>query len=99
MSKTAVVRYSTRAEAAEENQRLVEQVFAELARQAPEGLRYAVFRLADGVTFVHIVEDDGDILPTLAPFKEFQKQIADRVATPPTVVEAAVVGSYRFMAD
>ncbi|GAA2814515.1 hypothetical protein [Nonomuraea dietziae] len=81
MSKTVVVRCATRAEAAEENQRLVEQVFAELAGQTPEGLRYAVFRLADGVTFVHVVDDEGDIPPTLAPFKEFQKQIADRVAT------------------
>ena len=43
-----VVRYRTRPERADENQALVEKVFAELAASRPDGLRYATFRLAVG---------------------------------------------------
>lgn len=53
MSKIVVVEYRTRPDAAEENQRLVEQVYAQLAREEPDGLRYATFWLTDGVTFIH----------------------------------------------
>ena len=49
---TTVVRYTTRPESADENQALVEQVFTELAASRPPGLRYASFRLADGVSSV-----------------------------------------------
>ena len=55
-----VVRYRTRPERADENQELVEQVFGELHATAPEGLRYASFRLDDGVSFVHVAEVDTD---------------------------------------
>ena len=41
-----IVRYRTRPERADENQALIEQVFAELRATAPAGLRYASFRLA-----------------------------------------------------
>ncbi|MDT5048085.1 MAG: hypothetical protein QOG75_3973, partial [Mycobacterium sp.] len=51
---TTVVRYKTKPERAEENQALVEAVFVELAQTAPEGLTYTSYRLADGVTFVHV---------------------------------------------
>jgi len=47
---TAVIRYRTTPEAAEENQRLVGDVFAELAAAAPPGPRYSSVRLAGGVT-------------------------------------------------
>ena len=50
---TTVVRYRTKPEHADENQRLVEGVFAELAATKPAGLTYATYRLADG-TFVHV---------------------------------------------
>ena len=52
---TVVVRYRPRPEEADNNQRLVEAVFAELADKDPGGVRYATLRLADG-TFVHIAE-------------------------------------------
>ena len=57
-----IVRYTTKPERADENQALIERVFAELAAAAPDGLRYASFRLADGVSFVHVASvetDDG----------------------------------------
>jgi hypothetical protein len=97
MSKTVVVRYLTRPEAADENQRLVENVFAELGRNDPGGLRYATFRLKDGVTFVHIAIVDGETNPLehTAAFAEFQRGIADRCVDRPVASDATLVGSYR----
>jgi quinol monooxygenase YgiN len=93
-----IIRYRTRPEAAEENQRLVEKVFAELGAEDPGGLRYATFRLADGVSFVHIVVHEGeeDPLGASSAFAAFQQGIGERVSGPPEAQEATLVGSYRF---
>jgi hypothetical protein len=98
MNKIRIIRYRTRSEAAEENQRLVEEVFAELAAKDPGGVRYATFRLADGVSFVHVVvhEGDGDPLGDSPAFAAFQQGIAGRVTEPPDAEEATLVGSYRL---
>lgn len=99
MADVAVIQYQTRPEAAEENERLVAQVFAELAAEQPEGLRYASLRLADGVSFVHVVvsEAGSDALPQLAAFQEFARGLGDRVTGPPARSTADIVGSYGFL--
>ncbi|MDJ0347633.1 hypothetical protein QMK19_41160 [Streptomyces sp. H10-C2] len=99
MSTMFVVRYETRAEAAGENQRLVQQVFAQLNQDRPDGLRYATFRLADGVSFVHVgvVEGEANPLSELTAFAEFQEGIGDRLVAPPDRSEATLVGSYRVL--
>jgi hypothetical protein len=78
----------------------VEQVYAELAATAPEGLRYMTFRLDDGVTFVHVssvdTADGANPLTDVKAFGEFQAQLADRIEDPPNPLGATVVGSYRF---
>lgn len=89
---TAVFRYQTKPEAADENQRLVEKVFAELASAAPPDLTYASFRLADGVTFVHVV--DGEGLADLAAFQDFQHALSERLAAELSREEATRIGSY-----
>ena len=98
-----VVRYKTKPERADENQGLVERVFAELHASEPAGLRYATLRLADGVSFVHIasVETDDGINPLTktTAFAEFLKDVADRCDEPPAATDAAVVGAYRFFED
>lgn len=96
MSKTVIVRYRTRPEAADENARLVGNVFAALAEADPGGLRYTTYRLADGVTFVHVAHHEGEANPlaTLPAFAEFQRDLAQRCAEPPAPSEATVVGSY-----
>jgi hypothetical protein len=93
-----VISYQTRAEAADRNQELVEQVFAQLRDEAPEGVRYLSFRLADGVSFVHIAGFDGADTPltSLGAFAQFQADLGERVAGPPTRAGATVVGSYGF---
>jgi hypothetical protein len=97
MSKATVVRYTTRPEAAEENELLIRGVFAELAEQAPEDFRYVAIRLDDGVSFVHIALVDGDNnpLPTFASFREFVSAIDSRCADGPTPANGTVIGNYR----
>ncbi len=99
--KRVVVRYKTKPDRADENQALVENVFKELADSDPDGLRYATFRLEDGVTFVHVafIEGDQNPLSEVAAFKEFQREIGDRCEEPPAAQDATVVGSYRLLAD
>jgi hypothetical protein len=98
MSNSLVIRYTVRPEAAEENQRLVANVFAELAANQPDGLHYMSFRLADGVSFVHVVTVDGEDnpLPRTAAFVEFQRNIGERWVEPAVAAEATIVGSYGF---
>ncbi len=66
MTVTRVVRYTTRPESAAENERLIREVFAELAAEQPEGIRYASYRLDDGVSFLHVAELDGEDNPLCA---------------------------------
>jgi hypothetical protein len=99
MGQPFMVRYETKPEAADENQRLVENVFAELNANNPGGLRYASFRLADGVTFVHIgvVEGDADPLAESKAFGEFSQGAGERIAGKPQRDGATLIGSYRFV--
>ena len=45
--KRTVVRYKTRLDQAEENERLIAQVFRELEQKAPEGVRYLALKLGE----------------------------------------------------
>jgi hypothetical protein len=95
VSRTLVVRYETRLDAAEENERLVKQVFAELADEDPGGLRYLTLRLADGVTFLHIatVAEEDNPLGRSAAFAAFQEGIAKRCSVPPAPRPPPIGGS------
>ena len=99
MTVTKVIRYRVKAELADENERLVRDVFAELAAEKPDGLRYATFRLADGVSFLHVAEIEGETNPLAqsAAFSAFQSHIGDRVVEGPEASDATMVGSYRFL--
>lgn len=96
MSKTVVVRYQTRPDAAEVNARLIDEVFTALAEAGPAGLRYTTYRLADDVTFVHVSRFEGtdNPLATLPAFAEFQRELTQRCVEQPAPSEATVVGSY-----
>ncbi|MCU1430504.1 MAG: hypothetical protein JWL83_4504 [Actinomycetia bacterium] len=99
-TRRVIVRYKTKPERAAENQQLVEAVFAALERSQPEGLRYATFRLDDGVSFVHVASvetDDGsNPLEAVEEFRRFGKEVAERCEEPPVVQVATLVGSYRL---
>jgi hypothetical protein len=96
---TTVVRYQTKPERAEENQRLIEAVFVELNEREPDGFTYKVFRLDDGVSFIHVViehdVDDPESLTELPAFQSFVAGIGDRCDVPPVASGASIVGGYR----
>ena len=98
-----VVRYRTKPDRADENQRLVEKVFAELAERRPAGFRYTSLRLDDGVSFVHVAEVDGDRavnpLTETPAFGEFLRALGERVEDGPHPSGATLVGEYGFSAE
>jgi hypothetical protein len=98
MNRVLVVQYQARPEQADENQRLVEQVYAELNENDPGRLQYITLRLADGVTFLHVSMLDGEDNPLsqVAAFQEFQAGLAERLAAPPKPEQATIVGRYRL---
>jgi len=98
-----MVSYTLKADRVAENERLAAAVYDALKQARPPGLRYATFRLEDGVSFVHIVshaEPDGsNALTSLPAFKAFSAGIRDRCATPPVRVELTEIGSYGFFGN
>ena len=96
MSHPAVVRYTTRPDAADENEQLIKAVFTQLAEQQPKGLRYVAIRLDDGVSFVHVavLEQDHNPLAALPAFGEFVSAISERCADGPAPASGTVVGAY-----
>jgi hypothetical protein len=97
--KAIVVRYQAKPDRAEENQELIEAVFADLEARRPDGFTYKVFRLDDGVSFLHmVIEHDvehRDSLADVPAFQAFTAEIADRCDVPPAPSGATVVGAYR----
>jgi hypothetical protein len=101
--RQVMVRYTVKPDRVEENEALVRAVYDELHRTAPAGLRYATFRLADGVSFVHLSATDTDDgrnpLLDVEAFARFQEAIGERCEEPPVVTEAHEIGSYRVFGE
>ena len=100
--KQVIVRYRVRPEHAAENEKLVRAVYAELHETKPAGLRYATFRLDDGVSFLHLSAHDTDgpnPLTKVEAFKRFQEKIADRCDEAPVVSSLTEIGSYAVVGD
>ena len=97
---TSLIRYKTKPETADENQRLVEKVYEELTARDPGGVHYATLRLEDGVTFLHLFITDSDdaanTLGGITAFSEFQRNMPERCAEPPIAQPVTIVGSYRM---
>jgi hypothetical protein len=95
-----MVRYTLKPDRVAENEALARVVFEALKQARPRGLRYATFRLGDGVSFVHMVsheEADGvDALTSLPAFKAFTAGIQDRCETPPQRFDLTEIGSHGF---
>jgi hypothetical protein len=99
VEKRLVTRYSMRSvEAADENQRRVEGVFAELAESRPGNVSYLVLRLADD-SFVHVSfhdhgEDEVNPIASTEAFAHFQDGHAERREGAVDQQRAALVGAY-----
>jgi hypothetical protein len=96
--KRMLVRYKTKPERTEENERLIEKVFQELRAKAPEGVRYLVLMLGD-CTFVHFVVDSTNLIPGLEAFQSFRSDIKERCVEPPQQDDAAIIGNYRMLGE
>lgn len=100
---TTMVRYAVKPEQAAHNEALVRQVYEELAQAAPAGLRYATFVQEDGVSFVHLAENDTEEgrspLLDLAAFRAFQDGVDDRCVDPPVRTGVRLIGSYGFPSE
>lgn len=96
--RQVMVRYRVKPERAAENEQLVRAVYEELHRTQPDGLRYATFRLQDGVSFVHIAFEDDDAkgLTDVEAFREFTRGIDDRCDEQPVVTVMDEIGSFGF---
>jgi hypothetical protein len=98
--KRTLIRYKTKPETTQENERLIASVFQELQEKSPDGVHYLALKLGDG-TFVHFVivdsEDGASPLPGLAAFRAFQSGIKERCAELPQASEVTVVGNYRML--
>jgi hypothetical protein len=95
MTRAAVVQYYTKTVSTERNRRLIEDIVVELAARDPGGLHYQVFGF-DGVGFMHVAVFDGttDPFAECAAYREFHRQLGARLAAPPTVIRAVLIGSY-----
>ncbi|HEY9304368.1 MAG TPA: hypothetical protein VIO95_08775, partial [Mycobacterium sp.] len=71
-------------------------VLRELARRDPGGVQYQVLLLDDGVGFMHIVAFDGTADPfgDCEAYREFHRDLEQRLATKPVVTRGALIGSY-----
>lgn len=99
MEKRLVTRYAMRSSGdADENQRRVEDVFAELAETRPDNVSYIVLRLADD-SFVHVSfhdhgDDEVNPISSTASFAHFQDGHGDRREGKVDQQTAELVGSY-----
>jgi hypothetical protein len=98
MMKTTVVRYQTKPDRADENQRLIEAVFGQLEERQPLGFTYKVFRLDDGVSFMHVViehdVENPDSLQEMPAFQAFVAGVVERCDVAPVATAATIVGGY-----
>lgn len=99
MQKRLVTRYTTRStEDADENQRRVEAVFADLDDSKPDNVSYLVLRLADD-SFVHVSfhdhrDDEPNPISSTPAFARFQDGHESRRQGTVDQQSAQLVGAY-----
>ena len=91
------IRYTVKPEEVAHNEELLQGVFAELVELQTPGLRYAAFRLPDGVSYVHLVSHDKEGHgPLERPQKigEFHEGLHDRCDEQPVRTTLTEIGSF-----
>jgi hypothetical protein len=96
MRRAAVVQYHTIVSAAEHNRSLIEDVMIDLGIRDPGGLDYLVFQIDGGGGFLHVAVFDGssDPFADCDAYLEFHRDLQQRLAAPPAVSRAELIGSY-----
>jgi len=93
-----MLRTTVKPESAADAEAGVKTLFAALAEAKPEGIRYTSYRLADGLTYVVLLEIEEGIdnpLPKVAAFREFQENLKGWLAGPPAPDQLVTIGDYR----
>lgn len=77
---------------------MLREVYDELAAAEIDGLRYATYRLEDGVSFLDVVDlpQGPGMLRQIAAFGRYRSGLEERCAEPPVVTQLEEVGAYRF---
>ena len=77
---------------------LIKQVFKQLLREMPEGIQYAVYKLSDGVSFVHVASFEdaaaNDVFTDLPAFQDFRVAIRERCEVQPVTTQMQELGWY-----
>jgi hypothetical protein len=92
-----MVTYRVKDGRAEENAAYVRDVMADLDVRRTEGVTYSVYLLDDGVTFVHVAEEEGEggKLQVSEAFQRFTATlIEDRCDNTPELHAMTLVGRY-----
>ena len=82
---------------ADENAAYVRDVMTDLDERGTEGVTYSVYLLEDGVTFLHVVQEDGDggAVQVSEAFQRFTATLLeDRCAATPELHAMTLVGGY-----
>lgn len=93
-----LLRTQVKAESADEVEAAVKTLFAALEEAKPQGVRYSSYRLADGVTYVVVLDVEDGIenpLPGVPAFLEFQAALKGWLVAPPVPEVLTVIGDYR----
>ena len=92
-------RAQVKPEGAAELEAATRALFSAVGQAHPGGMRYAAFKLPDGVTFVGLLGlEDGleNPLTTLPAYREFLGRLKDWLVEPASQDELTVVGSYNL---
>ena len=92
-----MVTYRVKDGRADENTKYVREVMADLEARRTEGVNYSVYLLDDGVSFVHVVDEEGDggKIQVSEAFQRFTATLVeDRCANTPELHQMTLVGSY-----
>jgi hypothetical protein len=97
--RRVMVRYQVKPEHLAENEALLRAVYEELEATQPKNLAYVTFKLDDGVTFVHVAEDDEtpghSPLNELPSFKKYLENVRERLEAPPEQSSLTEIGAFR----
>ncbi len=98
-----MVRYTVRPDQAAQNEELLVALFAELEQVKPKGLRYAAFKLRDGVTYIHFswmdAENGHSALRHLNALRAFHAGLSRRCDETPVRTELSEIGSFGLFAE
>jgi hypothetical protein len=92
-----MVRSTVKPECVDELEAALRKMFAAIEAAGPEGLRYASYRLPDGVTYLaelEIADGTENPLPAIQEFREFQAGLKEWLAAPPAAERFEVRGAY-----